>query len=204
MNKLKITEKKAKRYLEKHGLMKYLQEVAKDQIKPDYIKLAELHKIAIKRKPFRVLEFGTGWSTIILAHASGKVFSVDASKHWIDVVKKLIPFKNVEFHYSEVEAGKFNGRMCHFYKILPDIVPDFIYLDGPSPLNVKGDINNLSWKNRSVMAADILLMEPTLKPKTLIVIDRRTLNVRFLRNNLQRNWTFKRHKYNAITLELKE
>jgi len=41
------------------------------------------------------------------------------------------------------------------------------------------------------MAADILLMEPTLIPGTTILIDGRTNNARFLENNLRRDWRFR-------------
>ena len=83
-----------------------------------------------------------------------------------------------------------NGRMCHQYRIIPDVVPDFIYIDGPDPKDVQGNIRGLSWKNpnRTVMAADLLLMEPTLLPGTFVIIDGRTNNARFLTNNLQRVW----------------
>ena len=40
------------------------------------------------------------------------------------------------------------------------------------------------------MAADILLFEHFLVPGTLIVVDGRTANARFLHTNLQRNWRY--------------
>ena len=40
------------------------------------------------------------------------------------------------------------------------------------------------------MAADILLFEPFLLPGTLIIVDGRTANARFLKNNLQREWDY--------------
>lgn len=231
MNKLKITEKEAGEYLKRHGLMKYLQDGAKNQLRPDYCDLARLHSLAVARKVFTILELGVGWSTVILADALRlnkqkwdrfkikpnirnstpfKIFSVDASKKWSDNTKKLFPpelKEFVEFYYSDVKAGKFNSRMCHFFKSIPDIVPDFIYLDGPDPSVVKGSINGLSWKNpdRTVMSGDILLMEPTLLPGTFIIVDGRTNNARFLANNLQRNWVVKHNKDADITtMELVE
>lgn len=165
--------------------------------------------MVLKRKPTKILEFGVGWTTVILTDAvgRGKLFSVDSSEKWISVAEKLIPVElkeRVELYYSDVEAGTFNGRMCHFYKSLPDIVPDFIYLDGPDPKTVKGNVSGLTWKNkRSVMAADILLMEPTFPQGTFIIIDRRINNAQFLKNNLQRKWSIKSNG-DITTLELKK
>ena len=41
------------------------------------------------------------------------------------------------------------------------------------------------------MAADILQFEHFLYPQTMIVVDGRTANVRFLMANLQRDWRWK-------------
>ena len=55
------------------------------------------------------------------------------------------------------------------------------------------------------MSADLLLMEPFLLPGTLIVIDGRTANARFLKNNLQRDWEYHHHADEDIhTFELVE
>ena len=40
------------------------------------------------------------------------------------------------------------------------------------------------------MAADVLSIEHFLLPGTLIVVDGRTANARFLRANFQRNWLY--------------
>ena len=192
---------------------------------PDVDDLVRLHKIIRKRKCRTVLEFGVGYSTIIIADALKKnnedwdkltdrplvrnrfmfqIFSVDASRKWIENTEKQIPdylLQRVHFHYSTVQVGKYNGQLCHYYVNLPDIVPDFIYLDGPDPKDVNGDINGLSFKcdERTVMAADILLMEPTLLPGTFILVDGRTNNARFLERNLLRNFRIKCDKESDVT-----
>jgi len=38
------------------------------------------------------------------------------------------------------------------------------------------------------MGADLVVMEPTLLPGTIILVDGRTNNARFLQRNFQRNW----------------
>ena len=40
------------------------------------------------------------------------------------------------------------------------------------------------------MSGDILLMEYYLLPGTLILVDGRTTNARFLKNNFQRDWKY--------------
>jgi hypothetical protein len=200
-------------------------------IPPDINDLVRLHYLIRKRKSFTVLEFGTGYSTIVIAHALAanqadwnnlcsipeirnrfmfKLFSVDASKKWLDKSKNNFPDylkQHVIFHFSEVTIGTFNGQLCHYYDNLPDIVPDFIYLDGPDPKDVKGVINGMSFQcdERTVMSGDLLTMEPILIPGLFILVDGRTNNARFLLHNLKRKYNYVWDKENDIsTFELIE
>ena len=193
--------------------------------------LVRLHKLIRKRRVFSVLEFGVGYSTIVMADAirkneieykklkvkpeirnsnKFKIISLDSSKAWITKTSKLIPKplkKFIDIKFSEVYADSFNDRFCHFYNKLPNIIPDFIYVDGPSNLHVKGSKNGLSYKNldRTVMMADLLLMEPTFLPGTFILFDGRTNNARFIKNNFQRRYKYKFYpKYGISTFELIE
>jgi hypothetical protein len=127
-----------------------------------------------------------------------KIFSVDASQHWIEVFKnqysqKFPWFEMIELTFSECEIGEHCGQICHFYKNLPNVITDFIYLDGPSGNDVQGIINGLSFidcPERTVMSGDLLKMEPMFLPGTMIVIDGRINNVRFLQNNFKRSYNF--------------
>ena len=193
--------------------------------------LARLHRLIRKRKAFTVLEFGSGLSTIVMADALSKnkvdflaleekpelrnrfmfqIFSVESDNQWIENSKSKFPkhlIEHVNFHYSEVKINTFNGKICHFYENLPDIVPDFIYIDGPNPKDVKGSVNGMTFKcdERTVMAADLLLMESILLPGTFILIDGRTNNARFLKNNFQRNFEMRWDKDGDVTsFELQE
>jgi predicted O-methyltransferase YrrM len=162
--------------------------------------------------PQTVLEFGVGYSTLVLADALAKnqrdfealaprprlrnanafkLFSVDANPHWIEVARARIPAvlaPRITISHSRVVAGTFNGRLCHYYEQLPNVVADFIYLDGPSPQDVEGSVNGLDFSidERTVMAADLLLMEPSLLPGAFILVDGRVNNARFLQRNFQR------------------
>lgn len=196
---------------------------------PDVNDLVRLHRLVRERPCLTVLEFGIGCSTIAIAHALAtceeergsavraaaprnhrlfQLFSVDANEGWIrHTVDRLPPALAARVHvtHSPVTATTFAGRLCHTYDLLPDVVPDLIYLDGPDPADVKGSVSGLSFSipERTVMAADILLMEPTLLPGTVVVVDGRESNVRFLLNNLQRPFVLTRGG-DASILELDE
>lgn len=201
-------------YWEASGLRALFEDLPADPtaIPPDINDLVRLHRLVRDRPCVTALEFGIGCSTITLAHAMQQneiehgellrsritrnshlfeVFSVDANERWIDHTRGRIPAplaERVHLTHSTVSTTTFGGRLCHTYDALPDLVPDFIYLDGPDPADVQGSVNGLSFSapERTVMAADILVMEPTLLPGTVIVVDGRENNVRFLTRNLQR------------------
>jgi hypothetical protein len=179
---------------------------------PELDDLCRLHFLICSRKVTTILEFGVGKSTIVFNDALLKnqkkyidfvsknlrrsnafeCHSVDNYKKWIDEVQKNNSLSNTTCHFSEVELGTFNDRVCTYYSQIPNICPDFIYLDGPDQLSPKGDIRGISTNHldRMPMAADILALEHFLLPGTLIVTDGRTANARFLKSNLQRNWVY--------------
>ena len=199
---------------DKRGVYDAVSGTVTTAIPADIEDLVRLHQLIRSRKSFTVLEFGVGFSTLIIADALKKnkadweslesppkirnrfpfqCFSVDTSEEWIGKAKAKIPEELkafVQFQFSEVEIGTYNGQLCHYYQNLPDIVPDFIYLDGPDPQAVKGSINGMTFQcmERTVMSGDLLLMEPILLPGTFVLIDGRTNNARFLKNNLKRDY----------------
>lgn len=177
--------------------------------------LTRLHYLVTSRKVTTVLEFGVGKSTKALAHALDinkkeyqkyvsenlrrsnpfEVHSVDSMPEWIDTCKKTIPkelntYTNI--HYCELNISDFNGRLCTYYDNIPNICPDFIYLDAPDQFSAKGGLRGLTTahSDRMPMVADILTIEHFLLPGTLILVDGRTANARFLKCNLQRDWRY--------------
>lgn len=192
--------------------------------------LCRLHAIILKRKVTTVLEFGVGKSTAVLAHALKinqdkygpfvrenlrrnnpfELHSVDDMAQYIQIAKEYLPETLSEittFYQSDVEMGEFNGRICTFYQRLPNICPDFIYLDAPAQSTAIGDINGITTNHfdRLPMAGDILKFEHFLLPGTLILLDGRTANARFLKANLQRNWEHQHYVIDDIhTFELIE
>ena len=201
------------------------------QFPPEIKDLVNLHKLIRKRKVFTVLEFGIGFSSIVIADALLKnkndferlrdkpkirknntfeIHSVDADRFWINKIKKQFPVKlknSFHVHYSQLEMSKIDGRICHLFKDLPNVIPDFIYVDGPATYDVKGKMNGVSFSNveRTVMNGDLLTIEPYFTPGTYILVDGRTNTARFLKNNFQRNYKYKHNFRNDThSFELKE
>ena len=188
--------------------------------------LVRLHHLVISRKVTTILEFGVGKSSVIFDDALKinknrhskyiknlrrtnpfECFSVDNNKKWISICKKTAKTKLVKYHYSKCTVSNFNGRICTFYDKLPNICPDLIYLDGPDQFSPIGQIRGINTRNadRLPMSADILAIEHFLLPGTLIVVDGRTANARFLKTNLQRNWSYNYSKeYDQHYFELTE
>jgi hypothetical protein len=198
---------------------------------PDLEDLVRLHKLARTRRVTTVLEFGTGYSSIILADALDKnrkeigqteeftnlrrnspfeLHIVDGSKEWIEVSASRIPEhlrRYCTFHHSTCSIGTFNGRICHYYDSLPNICPDFIYLDGPAVDQIRGTVRGIHFNHndRTVLSADIAAIEWLLLPGCFILVDGRTNNARFLRENLQRNWCYSHNPAGDFhTFELRE
>ena len=183
---------------------------------PNYADLARLHHLVLSRRVLSMLEFGSGFSTAILAHAfqvlhrhfAGwakantrvdqpfHVHAVEEAPHYLDITRDrlgegLAPFATVS--RSSVEMILHDNRIATVYARLPNICPDFIYLDGPSQYATDAEINGISLTTRSrmPMAADILRIEFLLEPGTLILVDGRTANARFLKAYLKRDWKYR-------------
>jgi hypothetical protein len=225
-------DKKGFTYLNEEGLFleKNKSDKEKNAIPPHYADLARLHILIRSRKVFSILEFGLGWSTIVMADALSnnkkdwealdskplskspkfELHAVDTSEFWIKHTVDKIPGnlqEFISFHYSKANIGTFQDRVCHYYEKLPDITPDFIYLDGPDPATVEGTLNGITFsdQNRIVIAADLLRLEPSLLPGTMVLVDGRTANVRFLAHHLYRNWKITHNPVGDITVfELQE
>lgn len=112
------------------------------------IDLSRLHKNIVRRRPRRVLEYGSGMSTIVIYDALNKTassnleepiefYSLDESLDWIDILRKHAPFLGsnskvklelIVTNYRQLDSL---GREIVCEKKLP-INPDFVYVDGPT------------------------------------------------------------------------
>ena len=235
----KVTLSQAKKYFQNYKILKFLKNsinnnFSKDLSKqlypwsnttysPEIMDLYRLHQFIILNKRLTVLEFGSGWSSLILAHAlmiNEKNFFNDTKKlrksnlfelHILENEKKYLNItrkrnacilgnfnKKINYYYSSCKMATFNNKFCTEYSKLPLINPDFIYLDGPDQFKILGKKNNFTTNHTDMMpmVSDILKFENFLIPGTIIVADGRTANSIFLKNNFQRKWQYFHDKIN--------
>lgn len=184
-----------------------------------------LYNKIVKTRRLCILEFGSGWSTLIIAKAlydlKKKYFKkakkirkkdifclyvIETSSKWKNLSISRIPNyikKEIKITagVSGVIMSKYRDRICNIYKKIPNCNPDFIYIDGPHIKDIKGHINNINFsKNNDFtpMSGDALMLENIFIPGTIIYLDGRKNNFHFLKNNFQRNWKSKSDKKNDI------
>ena len=195
MIKINIPQKKNKKFIEKFFIKKGLKFLV-DQSKkkkpkvnemtisepyiPELNDLYRLYQFIILNKRTTILEFGSGWSSLIFNLALKELkdnlfkkiknlrrnnpfelFVLENDKKYLNITKKKIKkFNNylkikksikIHFNYSEVEMTIFNNMICTQYKKLPLCNPDFIYLDGPDQFNIKNEINGISTRHKDMM-----------------------------------------------------
>ena len=190
---------------------------------PKYSDLCRLHWICLTRKAVNVLEFGSGFSTAIMANAMQilsehfgdwvasnvrvdrpfHVFSVEEEQRYLEITQRRLGAELSQFvtiQRSSTELITHDSRFATVFSKLPNIAPDFIYLDGPSQYATTQEMNGFSFATRCrrPMSADILRIEFFLDPGTLILVDGRTANARFLRCYLKRNWAYLHDKQGDV------
>lgn len=131
-----------------------------------------------------------------------ELFVVENEKRYLNIsknrIKKFNKFLNIKnpikinYYFSDVEMTTFDDKICTQYKKLPLCNPDFIYLDGPDQFNIKKDINGISTRHKDMMpmVCDILKFEYFYTPGTMIIVDGRAANAKFLRDHFKRKWNY--------------
>ena len=148
--------------------------------KPDLIDLYRLYQFVVLNKRTTILEFGSGWSTLVyflvMSNLKKKfeknskklrrsnlfeIFVLENSKKYLEITKKKILFfkkklkldnyPKIHYSYSDVEMITYENKICTTFKKVPLCNPDFIYLDGPDQFNVKKDINGISTRHLDMM-----------------------------------------------------
>ena len=140
------------------------------------------------------LEFGSGYSTYVIAkalqenknrfyaHNKGKeksinykvahrygfkLYTIEQDREWLLKVQASQPKELndiIKYEFSDCYTSTFNGQLCSYYSRLPNIIPDFIYLDAPETFLTNGNVNGLSFNNclsnpeRDAMSPDVLLI----------------------------------------------
>ena len=155
------------------------QMIINEPYMPELEDLYNLYQYVLINKRTTILEFGSGWSSLIFSLALNELankfsneviklrrnnpfelFVIENEKKYLDITKNRIlrfnkylkikkPIK-VRYFLSDVEMTTFENRICTQYKKLPLCNPDFIYLDGPGQFNVKKDINGISLRHKDM------------------------------------------------------
>ena len=223
----KVNKLELKKFFKKKGLNKLIklssqknlktnQLISKSPYKPELEDLYRLYKFVTLNKRTTILEFGSGWSTLLLHLALDEnkkkyekdviklrrnnpfeLFTVENEKKFLSLTKKNINNsikKNkktkINYFYSKVEMTLYNRRYATQYKKLPLCNPDFIYVDGPDQFKILKKINNFTTAHKDMMpmVCDILKMEYFLTPGTIVITDGRSANAQFLKENFKRKW----------------
>jgi hypothetical protein len=190
---------------------------------PEFSDLYFLYKTVRESYSVSILEFGSGYSTLIFAIAlyqnylqfgqeylkkcthpnPFELMSIDASEYFINKSINRIPKelqKFVKSHCSNVELFEFNGpggQIVNRWTDLPNFSPDLVYIDGPDPEQIQTKINGYQSKNFSLpMSADILQREFFLWHGTQIILDGRGANAEFLKLNFKRDWHYFKDTFN--------
>ena len=226
----KISYIQIKKFFEKKGLkelvdlseqrdLKVNEMIIGSPHKPELIDLYRLYQFVFLNKRTTILEFGSGYSSLIFSLALHnlnilyknkisklrrnnpfELFILENEKKFLNITKKRInnfnkkfKLKNkINYSFSDVEMEMYQGKISTSYKKIPLCNPDFIYLDGPDQFNVKGNVNNFSTRHKDMMPMvnDILKIEYYLTPGTIMVVDGRAANAQFLKDNFKRNWLY--------------
>ena len=200
------------------NILRFLSFDKKIYFKKDYLRLDRLEllkNLILKKKRLRVIEFGTGISTLVISKClqinkinfkkQTKNFrernyvchTIDNNRKYLNITKKNIKILGLQkFCYltkSNLIMQNFNNYITAGCEKLPNINPDFIFLDGPDQSLIKGSCLNINFSENSFtpIQNDILKMEAYLVPGTIILIDGRTNNALFLKKKLYRRWKYK-------------
>lgn len=184
----------------RRGYMSLFDGRPPDAHPPDWADLWSLYCMIRKRKPATVLEFGSGCSTIMIAQAladnlaegsQGHLYSLDATPapdgiNWGQITIDTMPETLTQFStikITPVILSKYEGHPVWRYKGIPDVSPDFIYLDGPAKSHTPYKV-----------AADVLDLEPRFGPGFRLLVDGRTKNCMFLDAHLKKRYR-KTHRH---------
>jgi predicted O-methyltransferase YrrM len=118
-------------------LLKDKDSAAMDQDPADLMFLSDTIR---QRRPKRIIEFGSGQSTMFIADAlsrngEGHLHSLDADARWLEHTAKMLPSHlrpYVTFVHSPVVVNTDHGVAAYQYTVIPEGRWDFILVDGPA------------------------------------------------------------------------
>lgn len=189
--------------------------------KAEFNDLYFLYKTIRDELVFSILEFGSGYSTLIQALAlyqnkilysenfnqkcrhpnPFQMLTIDASKFFLDISLRRIPLeasqlvRGVSSEVEIIEFGGPGGQLANRWLNFPEFTPDLIYVDGPDPEQFNGGITGFQPGTFGLpMSCDLISREFFFWSGTKIIFDGRGANAEFLRKNFRRNWTYTEDK----------
>lgn len=190
--------------------------IKKNIIPPTFKHLDFLYNLVKKNKRISSLEFGVGWSSLVISKALEenkknylnknlflkRIFKdslffnyvIDAEKKYLKIFEnfsKTSGLKNIKFKKILWQYFLKKKSIIASGKNLPGIVPDFIYLDGPNPAKI---INKSKKFDKTfdfpVIVDDLLTYENFLNNGCILVVEGRAHNASYLLRELKRNWKY--------------
>lgn len=206
-------------------IMRFCNQEASGLYEPELDDLWFLYKLIKDKCVTSILEYGCGWSTYVMAIAlyenfldfglehrqairhpnAFKLMTIDSSKKFLASAMNRISGEikeNVLPVFSSPILTSLDGVICHKFDFIPNFAPDLVYLDGPDHNQVMGNVEGFQYDESYTqpMGSDLLMVEPFLWPETMIVIDGRTANARFLEGRFKRNWQVMHDPYAERTV----
>lgn len=223
--KKRYKEKEARINLEKHGYTGIIGTAENNAIPPQYFDLWTLVKEINRVKPRFVLEYGSGYSTCVIAETLRRLghewrfLSVELDEGWKAVTRSRLDQalqERVEFisprsemwlygsnslskgglWFRSEKGGKNQfGIATISFPELHVLEPDFIYLDGPSANSIDG-FKDFQGQPFKPMVCDPLF----IRSAYTMVVDSRRANCAFLAANYNRPFRVKKHHANCFSV----
>ena len=135
---------------------------------PDLKDLYSLYVKVRETRAMAVLEFGSGWSTLVLFKALDEnrvsysnftastirhpnpytLMTVDCSQYFQAIsLRRIVTIATETKVIPIITSAKMtvlNNQACHLFENMPPFTADFIYLDGPDCDQVDGDVNGMT------------------------------------------------------------
>ena len=172
---------------------------------PPYLDdLSFLYALIDVIKPNSVLEYGCGYSSLSIYASLINNYSGDGSPVFYQIIEAHQSYINIALERikktslngsqiivdaaeSDIVLDRSRSDGSHHYTYSLKRLPDFIYLDAPDPADIT-DTCFTDQYQRPPISSDLLQYESMLEPGTFLLIDGRTLNYRYLRSRVLRNW----------------
>lgn len=193
---------------------------------PQYFDLKILVDEINKAKPKNVIEYGSGWSTYVISETLKRIggdwqlISIELDNSWRDISEARIdaglesrvsirtaksevwiygsePFTSKGLWYRSRKGGKRQfGIAAIVFPEMHEMVPDFVYLDGPASDQVNGFRETHTDMPFKPLVADPLFF----KGAFTLVVDSRRANCAFLAANFNRVFKAKIFQQNHFTV----